>query len=154
VVTHAVSQGPLLNFWIAPIKMCDPLGPGHDYVYPSVEHRFQAMKALYLTEEIDWNEAHNRIADADTAKEAKEYGRALPIAVSLWDRASFGVMLEAHIAKFFQHKDLREHLMRTSGEMIVERRPDPIWGDGRDGKGLNLCGKSLTIVRDMVRNYF
>ena len=57
-------------------------------------------------------------------------------------------MLEALIAKFDQHIDLRAQLLLTGEALIVEHvNRDKYWGDGGDegtgAKGLNMLGKLL-----------
>jgi len=142
----------LLNLADTPLVLPDPYN-SRPYTYKTVEHRFQAMKSLYIVEELDWIKVHDHIASAPTPRAAKARGRRILIATSLWDVAAFGYMLEAHIAKFFQNKDAEDVLLAQLGDLLVEHRPDPIWGDNMDGTGQNLCGKSLTIVRDMIRKY-
>jgi ribA/ribD-fused uncharacterized protein len=142
----------LLNFAETPIKLLHPITFA-PYEYLGVEWRFQAVKCLYSVEDIDWIELHDYIATAPTAQAAKTRGREFKIARTLWDGASFAYMLEAHIAKFFQNRNAERALVAIEEDMIVEHRPDPIWGDNMDGTGKNLCGKSLVLVRDMLRSY-
>lgn len=148
----------LLNFQRAPFKMRYPVVDtpmAFDFEYTCVEKRFQGMKALFLTSDHDWCEIHDWIADPEIKPSASKFrGSQIEISSELWDHASFGVMLEAHMSRFFQHEESRQRLLSTGDKFLVEHRKDPVWGDNLDGSGRNLCGKSLIIVRDMVRNYF
>ena len=151
----------LLNFAKTPFRApypfyADvPITLGGEFEYKSVEHRFQGMKALYTAEDVDWGELHDWIADPRiTPQASKNRGREIDLLSDLWDLGSFHIMLEAHLLKFNQHREAREALLATGDKILVEGRKDPVWGEGPDGNGKNLCGKSLTIVRDFVRNYW
>ncbi len=51
--------------------------------------------------------------------------------------------------KFDQHKDLKQLLLSTSRNTLVENSPfDSYWGCGKDGKGQNIFGKLLMKIRD------
>ena len=53
-----------------------------------------------------------------------------------WDEVRDEVMLRAVRAKFTQHRDLRQRLLDTGDEVLVEHSPaDAYWGDGGDGSG-------------------
>lgn len=150
-------QHPLLNTIKAPIYFQNPRGYEFEtWMLPDVETYFQAMKCLFITQQEgrDWEECWNYVTQAGEKKkswqEAKKRARNLKIDVVAWDRAAFGIMLMAHTAKFTQILTYQRELLRTGSKVLVEHRPDPIWGDNMDGTGLNLCGKSLMIVRDKV----
>lgn len=150
-----ISGGPLLNFYWAQMILWNPV-TGQDWVFNTVEHWFQAMKAMYLDErKTDQTrlEAFVEIATASTAVQAKAAGRALPIHVPLWNRAAFGHMVQGHIAKFSQNPLLGKKLDQTGDALLIEARNDPLWGWGPppDHKGKNLCGRSLMIVRSIAR---
>jgi ribA/ribD-fused uncharacterized protein len=119
----------------------------------SVEHYFQAMKVFYLQGPHSLNQFSllQEILTAERPHGAKRLGRSLPLNSMLWDLAAFGHMLEAHIAKFSQHTDLREELLATDGRVLVERSRDRLWGDGLGG-GRNYCGESLMLTRELLIN--
>jgi N-glycosidase YbiA len=55
-------------------------------------------------------------------------------------------------AKFRQHDELRELLLSTGDEEIVEHTTnDAYWADGGDGGGLNMLGKILMEIRAELR---
>jgi ribA/ribD-fused uncharacterized protein len=144
---------PLLNFAKSPIHMQNLLGYEYlNFTYKTVEHYFQCAKALFVTDQDPrgFEEAHDYISSANEPWEAKQRGRLLRIDLEAWDRAAFGYMLQGQTAKFTQILIYQKELMKTGKRPLVEHRKDPIWGDNLDGTGLNLCGKSLMIVRDVV----
>lgn len=114
--------------------------------WPTVEHYFQAMKFS--------DEAYReRIRRARLPKDAKTLGRTrdLPILPD-WDTQREDVMLGAIRQKFGTHKELRQMLLDTGEEELVENAPmDFYWGCGRSGTGQNKLGKILMRVRDELR---
>lgn len=61
------------------------------------------------------------------------------------------IMFVAVRAKFTQHEDYREVLVGTKDAHIVEHtKIDKYWADGGDLTGVNMLGKLLMIVRDMI----
>lgn len=114
--------------------------------WPTAEHYFQAQK---FTD----SELIERVRSAPTPGDAKKIGnnRALPIR-SDWDQIKDEVMRRAVEAKFAAHRKLRDLLLSTGDEQIVENAPnDPYWGCGPDGKGLNRLGQMLMEVRERLR---
>lgn len=149
-----LTGGPLLNFYTRIVVMPHPITM--DFAeWPTVEHYFQACKGLYLRR--DGKHAHfhavESIRIAQRPADAKRLGRALPIWLPLWNKAAFGHMFQAHLSKFAQNPDLARMLRDTGTAKLVEHRPDPIWGDGMDGEGKNLCGRSLMLVRRMTQDW-
>lgn len=139
---------PLLNFHRAPFRMLHPVCYS-PCTYDTVEHAFQAHKGLY-TIDGDPAEVHDWVLEPLDPYEAKKRGRSIRIHVARWDADSFWRMISFQTAKFKQNKKLRAELRKTGDALLVENRPDPIWGVGPDGEGQNLCGKSLMIVRDTI----
>ncbi len=114
--------------------------------WPTVEHFFQAQKF----EDESYRE---RIRRAHTPKDAKQLGRtrALPILPD-WDTKRDEVMLEAIRKKFQAHKSVRELLLATGDEELIENAPsDFYWGCGRTGNGQNKLGQILMQVREELR---
>ncbi len=61
------------------------------------------------------------------------------------------IMYVAVLAKFSQHEDYREVLLSTKDAYIVEHtKKDSYWADGGDMTGVNMLGKLLMIVRDII----
>lgn len=61
-------------------------------------------------------------------------------------------MRAALMAKFTTHPDLREALLGTRDEELVENAPtDYFWGCGKLGGGQNMLGKLLMEIRLVLR---
>jgi N-glycosidase YbiA len=61
-------------------------------------------------------------------------------------------MLKAVLGKFQIHLEIRQVLLGTGDEEIVENAPnDYYWGCGKDGTGKNQLGLTLMQVRDRLR---
>lgn len=155
--TIFLENGPLLNFWMAPIGLPHPhMGRRQTLIYKGNEWCFQARKTTCLVGPVSPQERirlHGEIATAPTAFDAKRLGRSLDIKTLKWDECSYRVMLEINRAKFTQHRDLCDDLMRTGVAKLVEHRPDPIWGDGHGTgiNGKNLQGRILMRIRAELR---
>ena len=114
--------------------------------WPTVEHYFQAQKFTDTTHQ-------ERIAYARTPKEAKALGwdRQIPIRPD-WDQIKDEVMLAAVRQKFATHEKIRNILLSTGDERLVENAPsDDYWGCGADGAGKNRLGQILMQVRSELR---
>jgi ribA/ribD-fused uncharacterized protein len=115
-----------------------------DGVYwPTAEHCFQAMK-------FSDEEHRERIRQASTPGEAKRLGRDRSVSIRAdWDDVRDEIMLRIVRRKFEMHADLRQVLLDTGDEELVEGAPsDPYWGRGADGRGENRLGKILMQVRE------
>lgn len=111
--------------------------------WPTTEHYFQAQKF----EDPDYRE---RIRTASSAKQAAELGRsrAVPLRAD-WEAIKEDVMYRAVKKKFETHAALKELLLSTGSEEIVENAPgDYYWGCGKDGSGKNRLGHILMRVRE------
>ena len=119
----------------------------NDRWWPTSEHYFQAQK-------FAGTEHEDAVRQAKTPKAAAAIGRdrARPLR-SDWERVKDGVMKQAVLAKFQTHADIRETLLATGNEEIVENAPsDFYWGCGKDGSGKNKLGKILMEVREILRD--
>jgi ribA/ribD-fused uncharacterized protein len=140
--------GPFSNFCYSPIKLDHPFpdSDGEQCIYPTVEHRFQAMKATNRKD-------HDMIAVRDTPGAAKRKGRAIKIR-DCWDLISYEVMVEALRAKFADPW-FAEWLLATEDEYIYEDSPtDAIWGlwnsKEKAWTGQNKLGEALMQIRDEI----
>ena len=101
------------------------------------------------------------ILKAKHPKEMKAYGRAVRnFDNDLWDKACYGIVKRASLAKFSQNPQLGEYLKSTKKRILVEASPqDRIWGIGMSHthpdvenpvkwRGNNLLGFALTEARD------
>ncbi|NXY95495.1 NADAR family protein [Streptomyces sp. BR123] len=114
--------------------------------WPTVEHYFQAQKFLGT------RHAHV-IRQASTPLRAAERGRdrSKPLRRD-WERVKDDVMRRAVDAKFRTHADIREILLSTGDEEIVEdTTSDHYWGRGRTGTGKNMLGRILMRTRTRLR---
>jgi len=121
---------------------------GHHW--PTVEHFYQAQKFAGTPE----GAVMAVIRQAATPKLAAALGR--DPARSLrpdWDVVKRSVMYEGVWEKFVTHGSIREVLLATGDEVLVEDSPtDYFWGCGRDRTGQNHLGQILMAVRDRLRS--
>ncbi|RKZ39273.1 MAG: Swarming motility protein ybiA [Gammaproteobacteria bacterium] len=113
--------------------------------WATVEHYFQAQKFSGLPQE-------EVIRTAATPKQAKELGRtrSLPLRAD-WEIVKDDIMREAVLAKFRAHEDLKELLLSTGHDKLIENAPkDYYWGCGQNGNGKNKLGKILMDTRDIL----
>ncbi len=129
----------------------------NEIVYPTTEHYYQVMK--FIRTDPDYAE---KIRNSKTPKESKDLGhsRAHPLDKD-WDDESNGeplkikVMRKALLTKFTQYSLLRNILLNTGENTILEDSPwDAYWGIGKNGKGKNMLGKLLMELRTKLKNEF
>ena len=123
----------------------------HDFMldgkrWMTSEHYFQAQKfaGTPYAEEI---------RKAKTPKQAATLGRSRehPIRAD-WESIKENVMRRALIAKFEAHSELRDLLLETGDDPIIENSPkDYYWGCGATGSGKNRLGVILMEVRSILR---
>lgn len=106
------------------------------------EHYFQAQKFVG-TPHLE------AIRNAKTPKQAAEMGRdrKRPLR-SDWELVKDDVMRRAVVQKFTTHADIRQILLDTGDQEIVENAPsDYYWGCGNNGTGKNMLGIILMETR-------
>lgn len=157
---------PFSNFY------CAPFIDSNNIIWPTTEHYFQAMKFLpeILLNENDINSKTIRqyINGLPTPRQAAEVGRRrdLPLRKD-WESEIIPndfskyfpkilvkdrYMYVALYYKFTQHKDLKQLLLDTNNDEIIEASPiDFYWGEGKDCSGKNMLGKLLMMLRDELR---
>jgi len=116
-------------------------------IWPTVEHFYQAQK-------FSGTEHEEAIRCCHSPMRAKQHASVLgDLSVRQdWPLVKETVMLEGLIAKFEQHPDLRELLLRTGTCLLVEHaNDDEYWGDGGNGSGKNRLGHLLMRVRTECR---
>ena len=110
------------------------------------EHYFQAQKFIG-TPHVE--QIRLVLTPKDVARMGRERDRPLR---SDWEQVKDDVMLKAVLCKFQTHADIREILLSTGYQLIVENSPiDYYWGCGADGSGKNKLGQILMQVRDLLR---
>lgn len=116
--------------------------------WPTSEHYFQAQKFA--------GTPHcEQIRLVKNPKEAAKMGRdrKRPLR-SDWEQVKEEIMGKAVLKKFQTHADIREILLGTGEEEIVENSPiDYYWGCGADGSGKNRLGMILMEIRQTIRTH-
>lgn len=110
------------------------------------EHYFQAQKF----HDTKYEEV---IRMLDNPMKAAEMGRnrKLPLRKD-WEEVKDVIMKTAVLEKFKQNEDIRDVLLATDRESIVERTTsDYYWGCGTDGTGKNMLGIILMQVREELQ---
>lgn len=114
-------------------------------MFPTSEHAYQAMKTLKRDERL-------MIAAKKTPGEAKRAGRSVTLR-SDWENVKIYVMTAIVFLKFAKNKHYAQALLETGDDEIIEdarRWDDCEWGIGREGKGRNLLGICLMVVRNIL----
>jgi ribA/ribD-fused uncharacterized protein len=110
--------------------------------WPTTEHFYQAQKFTDPKRQREIRKAEK----PQIAKKLAEKYRAEVRAD--WDALKDDVMYRAVRQKFERHPELRDLLLLTGDEALIESAPlDTYWGVGRDGTGLNKLGRILERVR-------
>ncbi|GCE08624.1 NADAR family protein [Dictyobacter aurantiacus] len=110
------------------------------------EHYFQAQKFAGTPHEEAVRRAHSPKLAAEMGRDRKRPLR------SDWESVKDDIMRRAVLHKFEAHAELRDLLLSTGNEEIVENAPgDYYWGIGRDGSGRNMLGQILMEVRSILR---
>jgi ribA/ribD-fused uncharacterized protein len=134
----------LSNYYPSPFKY-------EQYYFKTVEHFFQAYKAKWLNDFL-------KIVSVKTPAEAKKLGRSIELRDG-WEEIKIQVMLEGVERKFAYNQPIREALLRTGKQELVEGNTwhDNFWGDCRCKKcrrvqGINMLGSILMTVRFNLQN--
>ena len=122
--------GFLSNFYSSPIQY-------EGIVYPTVEHMFQALKALDI-------ETRKKIANAATPGQAKRLGRSVALRED-WEEVKVDVMRTALQLKF-SDPTLRAKLIATGDAELIEGNTwnDRFWGVCRGS------GKNMSLQRNYI----
>ncbi len=109
------------------------------------EHYFQAQK-------FRGTEYEEIIRLLDNPMKVAEMGRNRNLPLRLdWEQVKDDIMRKAVLAKFAQNESIKEVLLSTKKETIVENAPnDYYWGCGKDGTGKNKLGIILMEVREIL----
>ncbi|MBD2693682.1 NADAR family protein [Anabaena catenula] len=118
-----------------------------DLYWTTSEHYFQAQKFIGTSHS-------EQIRLVKTPKDAARMGRQRnrPLR-SDWEQVKDDIMRKALLCKFSSHSDIREILLSTGNQKLVENSPiDYYWGCGSDGSGKNMLGIILMEIRELLRN--
>ncbi|MEV6279570.1 NADAR family protein [Nocardia sp. NPDC051832] len=149
----SVGPGALSQWWPAEFTVGGA-------VFRSAEHYMMWGKAMLFGD----TEVAERVLAAKHPKQAKDLGRQVSgFDETTWNAERFGIVVAGSTAKFGQHPDLRDYLLRTGERVLVEASPvDRIWGIGLAAddpraedpsrwRGLNLLGFALMAARAELR---
>ena len=115
--------------------------------YPTSEHYFQAQKFTESPED------YKAVATAPSPKIAADRGRerTRPLRPD-WDAVKDDVMRLALREKFAAHSALRDVLLATGDEELIEETSsDDYWGCGTNRTGKNRLGELLMELRESLR---
>jgi N-glycosidase YbiA len=117
--------------------------------WSTVEHYYQAQKFVSSIDAVIIPIIHN----APTPEEAAALGRCSTRQIRAdWHLVKTQVMREAVLKKFLTHTEIRDILLCTGNEILVENSPnDYFWGCGANKTGQNHLGKVLMSVREEIR---
>lgn len=129
-------------------------------VYHWAEQWMMAGKARLFDDEGSLQ----KIMAARSAQECKQLGREVAnYDEARWNDVRFDMVTQGSAAKFGQDAVLKDYLLATGDELLVESAPqDRIWGIGLDRddpgasnplawRGLNLLGFALVRARGVLR---
>jgi N-glycosidase YbiA len=141
-------------------KVCDPYGCFSNFsphsieiegtTWVTVEHYYQAQKFVGSPDAAIIPEIYTAQTPDIAAALGRDCSRRLR---PDWDVVKTQVMQKAVYKKFFTHIDIRELLLSTGEELLIEDSPcDYFWGCGADKSGQNHLGKILMRVRSELHN--
>jgi ribA/ribD-fused uncharacterized protein len=114
--------------------------------WPTTEHYYQAQKFADPVLQAKIRQAEQPILAKNLADEHR--ARMRPD----WDAVKEAIMYRAVRRKLELHAELRELLLATGDEEIVEDVPhDYYWGIGREGTGQNRLGRIMMRIRAELR---
>jgi len=115
--------------------------------WPTTEHYFQAQKFV-------GTEFYEKVRTAETPRIAADFGRRRDFPLRKdWEQVKDDVMRVAVLKKVESHDEIKQILLSTGDEEIIEDSPvDYYWGCGAKGTGKNMLGKILMEVREKIRS--
>ncbi|MFM7148480.1 MAG: NADAR family protein [Gemmataceae bacterium] len=130
-----------------------------EVTYPTAEHWMMASKARLFGDEGTLQ----KILATEDPKAAKAMGRLVKnFDDGIWKQHARRLVTEGNAAKFGQNQSLREYLVGTGDQVLVEASPyDDLWGIGLKAtderaknpatwNGLNWLGFALMDVRTQL----
>ena len=151
--THIFFWGEEFSNWYD----CQFMYKGHEF--DNSEQAFMWEKAKFFGDD----EIASRILKVSNPSMAKKLGRQVKnFDAEKWLNPGYQFMVGVNVEKYSQNENLKHVLLSTGTKMLVEASPyDTIWGIGmreaddailneNNWKGLNLLGKALMDVRNMI----
>ena len=148
----SVGAGCLSQWWPSPFVV-------DGVTFASAEHYMMWRKAKLFGDDGTADE----ILTVRHPNQAKALGRRVhDFDDKIWADERFDIVVAGSVAKFSQHADLREFLLRTGDRVLVEASPrDRVWGIGLSAsdpraaepaqwRGRNLLGFALMRARSIV----
>lgn len=136
----------LSNFYSRPVVIAA-------ITFPTNEHFFAANKTLNK-EQFMW------VVNSPTPGVAKQRGRQVSIRPDWNNKVRVEVMAVGLYQKYTQHPDLKQKLLDTDPEELVEGNfwHDNFWGDClcrkcRDIQGVNVLGRLHMELRKLFRSW-
>lgn len=118
-----------------------------NHYWQTSEHYFQAQK-FKTTSLNDFHDVRRAKSPMQAARRGRERKRPLR---KDWESIKDDVMRRAVWAKFTTHEELRDLLLATGSNKLVENTTgDFYWGCGRDGSGKNKLGVILMETREKL----
>jgi ribA/ribD-fused uncharacterized protein len=149
----SITKSCFSQWWVAPFEV-------EGITYKTAEHWMMAGKAKLFGD----TEALQKIVAMVTPAEAKKGGRQVRnFDPAAWDKHKYELVAVGNLHKFRQHPALKEFLLSTGDQVLVEASPrDKIWGIGVGGEnpaakdpklweGENLLGFALMEVREKLK---
>ena len=129
----------LSNFYQAPVHY-------RGYLYANNEAAFQAQKTTNPKIRLQFCFPHMK-----NAADAKKLGRRIELRHD-WESIKLSCMYEICLAKFMQHPELAEALLRTDDCELIEGNTwgDRYWGTV-DAHGENQLGQILMDIRKKLQ---
>lgn len=116
-------------------------------IWKSSEHYYQFKKF----EKTD-KEYAQKIKDALTPKDAKKLSLENDNYSKDWNDKKVEVLRRAVIKKFESYSQLKNLLLSTGNEELIEaNQEDCFWGEGRNKSGKNMMGQILMETREYLR---
>ncbi len=133
---------PLADF---PIKMAVD---GTDYVFPTVEHYYQAMKFYASDKRFD---VILKLKNPDEARLLTKTAEYKINRRKDFDINKFNIMEKALYAKFIQNPDAAELLKSTGDAILIKSCPVCYKCGFGEGSGMNRMGKVLMKIRSEIQ---
>lgn len=138
----------LSNFWNAPVMF-------EGDMYLNNEAAFQAAKIADREERLNvkaWQDGEVVLFTEMNPSIAKRTGRHVQLRED-WEEVKEDVMYTICLDKFTRNKDLRDRLLSTGNQLLVEGNNwgDRVWGQV-NGVGENRLGKILMRIRGELKD--